>query len=323
MEAFDVGFTQSPINANSPHIHRLPVELLQHIFLLIVNMSDCPSIFSYGDTTISANVTRPPLLFTRVCHFWRVVAHSTTVIWSRIKVTLSGRVEPLKPFLPSLLQSWLAHSDSQPLTLHIISGELPVRVAHSSGADSQLLEILVSESKRWESVALTSSMEDWSRDVYTPQLRALRCRCVEFRPTPTCNNLRRLHLQIGSAHVIHASLTIFSHLKTITVDMILTNGRTPSYCESITHPCLESITLPLYSNSYQTHELKLTLIAEPGEWQVACIMEALAGASCDIRVIDFHTATPLGKVDMDIIEPLFSVVKEVTIEGQVLRRSVR
>src|SRR6267154_1235577 len=105
----------SPVNQNYPksHIHRLPVELLQHLFLLIVNdMLDCPRIFSYGDTTISANFTSTPLVFTRVCRLWQVVAHSTTKIRSRIQLVLPTRVEPLKPFLPSLLQLWLARSGS-------------------------------------------------------------------------------------------------------------------------------------------------------------------------------------------------------------------
>ncbi|KAG0703584.1 hypothetical protein DFH29DRAFT_786983, partial [Suillus ampliporus] len=69
------------------HIHRLPVELLQQIFLLVVNdVSDCPSIFALGPTTISVNFASVPLVFTRVCRNWRVVARSTTGLWSRIRV---------------------------------------------------------------------------------------------------------------------------------------------------------------------------------------------------------------------------------------------
>ncbi|KAG1726563.1 hypothetical protein EDD22DRAFT_746175, partial [Suillus occidentalis] len=59
-----------------------------------------------------------PLLFTRVFHHWRDVAHSTPEIWSRIKVELPGQlVKPLMPFLPSLLQFWLACSGHLPLTI--------------------------------------------------------------------------------------------------------------------------------------------------------------------------------------------------------------
>ncbi|KAG0702643.1 hypothetical protein DFH29DRAFT_920494 [Suillus ampliporus] len=359
--------THSPVNVNCPaHIHRLPIELLQHVFLLIVNdVPDCPSIFSYGDITISANVDCPPLVFTRVCQLWRVVAHSTTVIWSHFQVSLPGRVEPLKPFLPSLLQSWLALSGSQPLTLHIISGELPVRIPHnrsraqpcyeSSGADSQLLEILLSETERWETVTLSSSIEDWSCNLYTPQLRSLQCRWSElncfdapnlshlhithrwplsvgFRPTPTCNNVRHLRLASCSVHVIRSSLTIFPHMETLRVDIILSTPITPA--GSITHPHLQSITVPFSWSPYQCELTKmfrglhlpmlrkLTLIAEPNEWEVTYIMEALASASCDVQALDFVSTIPLSEVDVDIVEPLFSVVREVTVHGELLRHPV-
>ncbi|KAG0699422.1 hypothetical protein DFH29DRAFT_787232, partial [Suillus ampliporus] len=97
-------------------IHRLPVKLLQTVFLLIVHdVPDYPSIFSF---TISANIASPPLLVTRVCRLWRVVAHSTTRIWARINVVFPGpHAKPSKSFLPSLLQFWLTRSGSKPLTL--------------------------------------------------------------------------------------------------------------------------------------------------------------------------------------------------------------
>ncbi|KAG1737507.1 uncharacterized protein EDB91DRAFT_1249634 [Suillus paluster] len=165
------------VNYSGHHIHRLPVELLQHILLLIVNdIPDSPSIFSFEDTTVSANVAGPPLVFTRVCRLWRVLAHSTwTGVWSRIQVALPGRVEPLGPFLPSLLQFWLAFSDSRPLTLSVASGlrRVPFRCTWpASEANSQVLNILLSESGRWETVTVTSPVDD---DFDTPQLRTLGC----------------------------------------------------------------------------------------------------------------------------------------------------
>lgn len=369
MPAFDVGFTpshDSPVTVNCPaHIHRLPVELLQHVFLLIVNTADYPNVFSYGDTTMSANIASPPLVFTRVCHFWRVVAHSTTAVWSRIQVSLPGRTEPLKPFLPSLLQSWLARSGNQPLTLRITSGQLPVRVTRRctrqkslepSQADSQLLEILLSESKRWESVALASA-SDWNRDFDTPQLRSLQCCWSElssfnapnlthlhityrwsltmrFRHVPTCDNVRHLRVENASARVIRSAFLMFPRLESIKVDLILSDISHPN--NSITHHCLESITFPIPSDPFQQREVlkifgelrlpvlrKLTLAADPEESEIACIMAALQIASCDVRVVDFQTTISLSEVDVDVVEPLFSVVRKVTVRGEVLRRLVR
>ncbi|KAG1870797.1 hypothetical protein F4604DRAFT_849677 [Suillus subluteus] len=372
MTAFNLDFTHSreysPVNVNWPaaHIHMLPVELLQQVFLLIVNdVPDCPGVFSYGDTTISANVGSPPLVFTRVCRFWRVIAHSTTAVWSRMQVSLPGRVEPLTPFLPSLLQSWLARSGDQPLTLRILSGELPVRSTRRctrqschepSQADSQLLGILLSESKRWGTVALVSA-DDWNRDFDTPQLRSLQC-CwsdlssfnapnlthlhityrwsltMRFRHTPTCDNVRHLWVQNASAHIIRSSFLMFPRMESIKVDQIRSENGHPH--NSTTHSCLESITFPIPSDPFQQREVlkifgelclpmlrKLTLVADPEESEVSCIVAALELASCDVQVVDFQTTILLSEVDVDVIEPLFSVAREVTVHGEVLRRPVR
>ncbi|KAG2151586.1 uncharacterized protein EDB93DRAFT_1138288 [Suillus bovinus] len=369
MTAFEVSFAHSyeySPDCPAAHIHMLPVELLQHIFLLIVNdVPDCPGVFSYGDTTISANVGSPPLVFTRVCHFWRVIAHSTTAIWSCMQVSLPGRVEPLKPFLPSFLQSWLARSGNQPLTLRIVSGQLPVRTTRRctrqsyhkpSQADSQLLEILLSESKRWGTVVLASA-DDLNHNFNTPQLRSLQCCWSElssfnapnlthlhiiyrwsltmrFRHIPTCDNIRHLWVQNASARVIRSTFLMFPLMESIKVDLIISDIGHPH--NSTTHSCLNSITFPIPSDPFQQREVlkifdelclpmlrKLTFVADPEESEVSCIVAALEIASCNVRVIDFQTTTPLSEIDMDVIEPLFSVAREVTIHGKALCRLVR
>jgi hypothetical protein len=142
-----------PWTTNPAIIHWLPVELLQVVFSLVTNDGpDYSSIFSFGTTTMSAHFASPPLLFTRVCHHWRDVAHSMPEIWSRIKVELPGRlVKPLTPFLPSLLQFWLACSGHLPLTIrmeHILS--LNPRLSHDG--NSRLLEILSDETRHWKTV---------------------------------------------------------------------------------------------------------------------------------------------------------------------------
>ncbi|KAG2065619.1 hypothetical protein BDR04DRAFT_1108139 [Suillus decipiens] len=354
------------VNCPAAHIHTLPVELLQQVFLLIVDdVPDCPGVFSYGDTTISANVDSPPIVFTHVCRFWRFVAHSTTAVWSRIQVSLPGRVEPLTPFLPSFLQSWLARSGNQPLTLRIVSGDLPVCATRrctrqsnheSSQADSQLLGVLLAESKRWGSVALVSA-DEWNRDFDTPQLRSLQCCWSElssfnapnlthlhityrwsltmrFRHIPTCDNVRHLWIQNASARVIRSTLLMFPRLESIKVDVIISDIGHPH--DLTTHPCLESITFPIPSDPFQQREVlkifselclptlrKLTFVADPEESAVSCIMEALETAFCDVQVVDFQTTIPLSEVDIDVIEPLFSVAREVTVHGEMLHHPVR
>ncbi|KAG1806135.1 uncharacterized protein BJ212DRAFT_1590635 [Suillus subaureus] len=58
-----ISFIRPSVNMKEHPIHRLPVELLQQVFLLVINdMLDCPSIFSFGDAIISLNinVASPP-----------------------------------------------------------------------------------------------------------------------------------------------------------------------------------------------------------------------------------------------------------------------
>ncbi|KAG2748200.1 hypothetical protein P692DRAFT_201790321 [Suillus brevipes Sb2] len=45
---------------------------------------------------------------------------------------------------------------------------------------------------------------------------------------------------------------------------------------------------------------------------------ALAVATCRELTVDLQMATPPSEVDMDIVEPLLSVTKEVTVCGKVL-----
>ncbi|KAG2138954.1 hypothetical protein DEU56DRAFT_329568 [Suillus clintonianus] len=360
--------SRSPVNVTptEPYIHRLPVELLQQVFLLVVNdVLDCPSIFSSGYGTISVNVASPPLVLTRVCRLWRVVAHSTAGIWSRIQVALPGRVEELTPFLPHLLQCWLVRSGSLPLTLHIVeldtgkpqSYPYPTCLDHyytwmSSVGDFRILDILISESKRWETVVMPR-VYDQRFNFDTPQLRSLECHlsnlgkfyapnlsCLYIKdgfcrtfPIPTCKDLRHLHLRDASACAICSTIAGFSHLETIRVDEIIFSRDVPAprACDSTT---LEFMTLPLpspMSDNFRQEFIdvfsllhlpvlqKLTLVGVPKKRQVDCLLAVLAVASFRVPVVDFQTDEPLSKVYINKIEPLLSIVGEVSFCGNLLQ----
>ncbi|KAG1880750.1 hypothetical protein F4604DRAFT_1922373 [Suillus subluteus] len=344
-----------------PPINRLPVELLQQVFLLILNdVPENPSIFSFGDTCISADVTSPPLLLTRVCRLWRDIAHSTTEIWSRIHVALPGRIQPLKPFLPSLLEVWLARSGRRPLSLSIVSEQLcysrdrearylPYLRPYRSGADCRLLEILLSAKGRWETVAIMSpTIYDWSDNVDTPRLRTLKCFLREFRrfnapnlhclhifnrsefparPAPTCKDIRHLRLQHTSVNTIRFTSVIFPHLETMVVDDYSLGAG--DRIDTVTQSHLESITLPITSDRQEFIDIldgfhlpmlqKLTVVVEELKpLEIECIMAALAVATCHEPIVDLKMATPPSEVDVDIVEPLLSVAKEVAVCGKVL-----
>lgn len=86
--------------------HRLPVKLLQQVLpllsLLIIN--DVPVVLASFPLNImttlgvqgmshrsdpSRSTLQAPLVFTRVCRLWQVIAYSTTHIWSHIQVVTS------------------------------------------------------------------------------------------------------------------------------------------------------------------------------------------------------------------------------------------
>ncbi|OAX32562.1 hypothetical protein K503DRAFT_776543 [Rhizopogon vinicolor AM-OR11-026] len=317
------------------------------------------SIFLCGEKSISANFANPPLLFTQVCHLWRFIAHSTPGIWSSIQVAFPGCAEPLKPFLPSLLHFWLTCSGSQPLTLRILSKRIPypVRVGcrevlcrdKFSEADSQLFEILHSESKRWETVAVMSHLhENWSHNIDTPKLRSLEypyvedlgrfdapnlsrlhigpmCRFNGPLPTRNLNNIGHLYLQEGSSTIIHTSLAIFPRLESIVVQRIIPDDRTGT---SVTRSCLESMILPLpdpnhrdrfiqiFDGFYVPMLQKLTLMETPTMLHVDCIAAALAVTSCNVQRVHFQVTTPSSDWEVDmhtIVDQLLSVVGEVEV----------
>ncbi|KAG2103472.1 uncharacterized protein F5147DRAFT_706206 [Suillus discolor] len=351
-QAVNLSYSESPI-------HRLPVELLQHVFLLIIkDVPDYPSIFSFGGTTISGNFARPPLLFTRVCRLWRAVAHSTTGIWSHIKVGLPTESFPLKPFLPSLLRSWLAWSGSQPLTIRMeyIS---PSVHGHFCPSNTQLLEILFAETTRWETVFCMFDVFERSENFNAPQLRTLQCnwpsdvtrfnapnlRRIRFgplsavirsRPTATCKNIRHLRIQSAPVAVIHSSLSFFPHVETLVIDYYIAPN-SDSGSHTTTYSCLESMTIPLFHYHYHRDPFielfrglrlpmlqKLNVVGNPDTPEVEGIITALAVAeSCNIQVVDFQPRfwTNARRNNVYIrVEPLLSVAREVAICGEVVAR---
>ncbi|KAG1724645.1 uncharacterized protein EDB91DRAFT_1170588, partial [Suillus paluster] len=342
-----------------PPIHQLPMELLQVIFLLIVNDDTySPNIFSTGRNSTWANFSSPPLLFTCVCRRWRDVAHLTPGIWSRISVILPRLlVEPSSPLLPNLLQSWLDRSASHPLTIHVQGPSSQSDIDYyvdPSSANSRLLEILMAEMGRWEILFGASDLFD-RRDTFdTPQLKMLECTspyvpkvnapnlhrlrivdqllaAVQFTSNPTCTNIRHLYLRNASAGAIRSFSAIFPRLETLVVDELAPQFGDIS--RSDTFPCLETMTLPMYHHYHGDAFIdifiglrvpmlqKLNVEGKPATKEVESVMMALAGAaSRTIRAVDFVPTMRYDKVEEITVQPLLLVVREVAVRGEVIVR---
>ncbi|KAG1729795.1 hypothetical protein EDB19DRAFT_1742468 [Suillus lakei] len=215
-----------------------------------------------------------------------------------------------------------------------------------SATNSQLLDILLSESKRWETVVI-SHMYDRSLHFNTPQLRTLEChmqslgdfyapnlsrlRINGYRnwpstiklPTPICKDLRHLHLQIVFAYDICSIIASFPHLETIVVGHITSHHSVPGTRSN--SATLELMTLPLpsaLSDHFRQEFIDIFALLHlptPKKRQVDCLLSMLAVASFQVPVVDFQMDTPLRKVHMTSIEPLLSVVGEVTFCGKLLQ----
>ncbi|KAG2346134.1 hypothetical protein BDR05DRAFT_959715 [Suillus weaverae] len=99
--------------------------------------------------------------------------------------------------------------------------------------------------------------------------------------------------------------------------------------DTVTQSRLESMTLPLTSDRQEFIDIldgfhlpmlqKLTVVMEElKSLEVECIMAALTMATFHEPTIDLQMATPPSEVDMDIVEPLLSVAKDVTVCGIVI-----
>jgi hypothetical protein len=228
-----------------------------------------------------------------------------------------------------------------------------------SRADRQLLEILLSAKGRWESVAIKSPASDiceWGDSIIdTPRLRTLTCfreefrrinapnlhrlhivnRIIDFPAAPTCKNIRYLRLQHTSVNAIRFALVIFPQLENMVLDdyTLGYGGR----IDMVTHSRLRSMTLPItFADRIDFfcifHEVrlpmlqKLTLVVEELDsesLELECVRMALAWAGAvtyDELTVDLQMATPPSEVDLDIVEPLFKVTKEVTVCGKVYFR---
>lgn len=105
-------------------------------------------------------------------------------------------------------------------------------------------------------------------------------------PASSCKNLRHIHLLAASALAICPTIASFPHLETTVVDHILTFLVVPDFMTDFV--MLESMTLPLSSflpedtqqefiNMFNGLQLpilrKLTIVGEPEQLQVDCLLE--------------------------------------------------
>ncbi|KAF7325970.1 F-box domain-containing protein [Mycena kentingensis (nom. inval.)] len=142
-------------------IHRIPVEILQRIFI------ECLP----EDRNCSMGLTEPPMLLARVSSRWRHAAYSEPRLWSRLHV----RVPNFPPFGRNCE---LRRASNAQLVLRRItavqwwldkSGVCPLSISlHADAAPLQLVEALAAYAARWKVIVLKADV-----GTFLPPLLAL------------------------------------------------------------------------------------------------------------------------------------------------------
>jgi hypothetical protein len=125
-------------------IHRLPVELSNYIFELLL-----PSRNEWGEISRCKprRIVMPSYLAS-ICRSWRDIAWTNPSLWSAMHITVGKTSDPSSDI--DFVQGWILRSQTLPLTLHIHS-------SNEEGVDETVKGVIdaISQcSNRWHSLSL-------------------------------------------------------------------------------------------------------------------------------------------------------------------------
>ncbi|KAJ6554341.1 hypothetical protein B0H19DRAFT_1153231 [Mycena capillaripes] len=125
----------------------LPVEITSEIFLRCIDASASISL----EDKPSNPLDNPPILLTKICRDWRLIALSTPQLWSRVYLEFGGkhglRTGYIDSWWVSFLETWLSRAHHQPLTVVISNLNHP-------DPHEALVGLLDRHRHRWEDVTL-------------------------------------------------------------------------------------------------------------------------------------------------------------------------
>ncbi|KAK7041753.1 hypothetical protein VNI00_009042 [Paramarasmius palmivorus] len=161
-------------------IHRLPTELLAHIFMIL-----------RGEFTLDLSSLPPPVQLSMVCGRWREVAFATPYLWSYLELVVLHD-HPIPPDLPRdmlsstdgnrlvrVLQRFLDRSGDYPLVLKLDLFGVPESPPPSYLVN--MISALVHHSHRWASLDLFIQEHTLNLPLWAPirgRLPLLRELCV-------------------------------------------------------------------------------------------------------------------------------------------------
>jgi hypothetical protein len=128
------------------HVNWLPNDCLSHMMYLASHLDavlDQDEFINGWDVPESVKVTEGPWLFTNICHPWKDVALSNSILWSFFDIRSFGRIQ--KPFI----DLYPARSRNVPLRVAIV-----IKGVENEGVTGAAFHFLLSTSARWENVKL-------------------------------------------------------------------------------------------------------------------------------------------------------------------------
>ncbi|KAJ7066313.1 hypothetical protein C8F01DRAFT_1365868 [Mycena amicta] len=163
-------------------IHNLPAELVARIFVHCLPLLPDPTALT---SVCKLSSQRAPLLLTRVCGLWRLIALRTPALWSTITLELFSPTQGLD----EMLAFWLANGREHPLDLYMHYRQRLTT--------DRVPSLLAASAKRWRDVDLflhptalaalsaaaeASSVAEYGHEqesfVDLPQLRRLSLGCL-------------------------------------------------------------------------------------------------------------------------------------------------
>ncbi|KAL0061015.1 hypothetical protein AAF712_012188 [Marasmius tenuissimus] len=177
-----------------PPVHRLPSELLSHIFKVICD--DGP-ISELSSSNLRYTPPPPPVRMSAVCAYWRAIALSTSNLWSAVKFALELSPNTNVERLHRMTERFITRARTSPLT---IAFEIPEGQRALDPGDpftvvvNHAVEVLCERSFQWLDVELHVP----SNFFLLPAIRGIRGNLPNLRNISICD----LQIPLASTYIL-------------------------------------------------------------------------------------------------------------------------
>lgn len=177
------------LHNSSVYINRLPMEILQHIFSLCLNV---PRLAGDGYYVYEEERPRTEVVLSHICHHWRVVAVNDPLLWRSFRYkTPRWKHNPITRF-----STYLERSSPIPVDLFI-------HINSSSQEDMTILDAAALQVHRWRRATIISEDNNFKWGPFQAALmgkEATELEYFSFRPS-----MQYVSAYVHSGHVLPVS----------------------------------------------------------------------------------------------------------------------